>query len=183
MKLHINETPQVAVHRIKPDDEFPNNECLPVVHYKTVFTSMEKDVLEREMKKRFEKNNWTNTWVDSIYQYHHYHSNTHEVLGVCSGHAKVQLGGPDGVIVELMVGDVLVLPAGVAHKNVCSSPDFTCVGAYPDGIEYDIKKADHKEFSEDLECIKNVPLPETDPIFGKAGYVLEHWMINEEILM
>jgi uncharacterized protein YjlB len=35
-------------------------------------------------------------------------------------------------------GDVLLIPAGVAHKNVGASIDFKCVGAYPGGKEFDI---------------------------------------------
>ncbi|MBO0994440.1 cupin domain-containing protein [Bacillus sp. SD088] len=69
--------------------------------------------------------------------YHHYHSNTHEVLAVVSGWANLQLGGEKGVEVKVTKGDVIVLPAGTGHKLIEKSPEFGVVGAYPNGNKYD----------------------------------------------
>jgi uncharacterized protein YjlB len=33
----------------------------------------------------FERNGWSNNWDAGIYEYHHYHSITHEVLGIYKG--------------------------------------------------------------------------------------------------
>jgi hypothetical protein len=35
-----------------------------------------------------------NSWRDGVYDYVHYHSRIHEVLGIARGTGKVQLGGP-----------------------------------------------------------------------------------------
>ncbi len=59
---------------------------------------------------------------------HHFHSVTHECYAVFKGHSRLLLGrGPldpeteDDLLVELTVGDAIVLPAGVAH---CSRSSF-----------------------------------------------------------
>lgn len=181
MRKEINKTPQVAQHMVKPDGNFPNNPELPVLHYKAVFNVGDYN-LGDVIEKTFNGNNWGNSWRNGIFDYHHYHSITHEAIGVYKGHCRVQVGGPDGIILELMEGDVLLLPAGVAHKNVGCAGDFKCVGAYPDGRMYDIcyGKADEKEKAK--ESIQKTPLPATDPIYGEGGILLEHWMIKEEVL-
>ena len=60
------------------------------------------------------------------------------LLGVYSGTARVQLGGEGGMTHTIHPGDVIIIPAGVAHKNLGDSPDFGVVGAYPAGQQ--IKK-------------------------------------------
>ena len=37
----------------------------------------------------FETNRWGDFWRDGIYNYDHYHSRTHEVLGIARGSGKV----------------------------------------------------------------------------------------------
>jgi len=81
----------------------------------------------------FERNGWGGAWRNGIYAHHHYHSTTHEVLGVASGSVRVRLGGDSGKTVVLRAGDVVVVPAGVAHKSEGESPDLVVVGAYPQG--------------------------------------------------
>jgi mannose-6-phosphate isomerase-like protein (cupin superfamily) len=51
-------------------------------------------------------------WRDGIYDWIHYHSRTHEVLGIARGSAKAQFGGPKGRTVTLKAGDAAILPAG-----------------------------------------------------------------------
>ncbi len=58
-----------------------------------------------------EKNNWSNSWRNGIFNFHHYHSITHEVLGVHSGNAKVLLGGDRGILINAEKGDVIIIPA------------------------------------------------------------------------
>jgi uncharacterized protein YjlB len=48
------------------------------------------------LEKKFAANNWTNSWRWGVYPFHHYHSNTHEVLGVFRGSALLHLGGEKG---------------------------------------------------------------------------------------
>ena len=67
----------------------------------------------RAFRGRFKVNGWTRVWTDTIYDYTHFHSNAHEVLGIAEGKKTLRLGGDSGSLVRLKAGDMLVLPAGV----------------------------------------------------------------------
>jgi uncharacterized protein YjlB len=102
--------------------------------------------LQRPVLSLFERNGWTGAWTNGIYRDHHYHSNAREVLGIVAGRVRVELGGEGGQTVELATGDVVVIPAGVAHKNEGASPVLLVVGAYPRGQSPDMRRlcqADH----------------------------------------
>ena len=90
------------------------------------------------VEEMFDKNRWPSSWRNGIFGFHHYHSTAHEVLGVYGGAAKVQLGGEGGIICDLKIGDVVVIPAGVSHKKLSSTGDFRVVGAYPAGQSPDM---------------------------------------------
>ena len=62
----------------------------------------------------FETNGWARSWRDTVYDFVHYHSQIHEVMGVARGTAKIECGGLKGRVLSLKAGDVLVLPAGPA---------------------------------------------------------------------
>jgi uncharacterized protein YjlB len=161
-------------HEIIPENgPFPNNPRLPVLIYKGILELPDKDG-EKAVKQIFEGNKWGNVWTDSIFDYHHFHSIAHEVLGICAGSCNVMLGGPGSRRFSLEKGDVIIIPAGVAHKNLGSSDDFKCVGAYPGGADYDIKKGSPEEKAQAQENIKKVSLPEKDPVYGK-GPLQNYW--------
>src|SRR5262249_48780727 len=44
----------------------------------------------------FARNGWRGSWRNGIYDYLHYHSRTHEGLGVARGPARVRFGGARG---------------------------------------------------------------------------------------
>jgi len=150
--------------------DIPNNPDLPVIVYEGVF----RDQLD--MEPQFEQHNWTGIWTGDIYDYHHYHTNTHEVLGVKAGSATVLVGGDDGQRLELRAGDVVVFPAGTGHKKLDSSQDFEVVGAYPDGRTPDLKEKDPGKRAQAVNQIQNVPVPNTDPVYGEDGPLLHKWV-------
>lgn len=158
----------------KSDGYFPNNPHLPLLVYKGALLLHPADKASA-VKKVFESNGWANSWVNGIYDYHHYHSLTHEVLGVYCGRADVQLGGPHGVCVEISRGDVIIIPAGVAHKCLKHSDDFTVVAAYPHGKHYDMNYGTEHEHPFVDENIVRVPLPEKDPVYGAEGPMMKQW--------
>jgi uncharacterized protein YjlB len=160
-------------HILTGDEIFPNNARLPLLIYKKVFKDENAEKPE-EYEKLFGVNGWFNSWRNGIFDYHHYHSNTHEVLGIYGGFAKVQFGGSKGITMQVTTGDVVLIPAGVAHKCIGASDDFKCVGAYPDGKSYDINKGLKGERPGTDKNIENVPLPQADPI-GEHGELFEYW--------
>lgn len=161
---------QVKFIHLEDDSSIPNNESLAVVIYPGVF----KDNPER-IEETFNKNGWTNSWTNGVFDYHHYHSNTHEALGVRSGSAVILLGGDYGQELEFHTGDVAVLPAGTGHKKISASDDFQIVGAYPGGVSPNKKVGHLDERPYVLEDIQNTPLPLKDPVYGKKGPILENW--------
>jgi len=97
------------------DGSFPNSR-LPALFYRGAFATGRD--LGPAFENLFGRNGWTGSWRNGLYSFHHYHSTAHEVLGIHRGSVKVMLGGEKGRLVTLTAGDVIVIPAGVAHRNV-----------------------------------------------------------------
>jgi uncharacterized protein YjlB len=91
------------------------------------------------------------------------------------GRATVMLGGPSGQAFEIERGDVLVLPAGTGHCNQGSSSDLLVIGAYPNGMPWDIRRGDPAEHDEAVANIRAVPLPDADPVEGSNGALTQLW--------
>lgn len=157
--------------KFKRNGKFPNSDH-PLLIYKNVFSEEKTDA--DYMINHFMNYNWSNSWTGSVFDYHHYHSNTHEVLGVYKGFATLQFGGENGEQVSVEEGDVVVIPAGVAHKKISSSLDFAVVGAYPDGSDYDLMKENDDLAKADAQ-IANVSLPDNDPVYGKMEGLVSLW--------
>jgi|SRR6185503_45072 len=151
-------------YHFKDDGKIPNSKY-PVLLYRSAFELRGNDGAEW-LEKRFAEHNWANSWRNGVYSFHHYHSNTHEVLGVYAGSALLQLGGERGEKIEVTAGDILIIPAGVGHKNM-SSEGLGIVGAYPDGRDWDVKKGLPGERPTVDENIAKLPIPAADPLWGK----------------
>ncbi|TXK37875.1 cupin domain-containing protein [Pontibacter qinzhouensis] len=159
---------------LAPNQGIPNNAGLPLLLYQQVLQQQED--LVSAFKKAFAQNHWVGTWVNGVFDYHHYHSVAHEVLGVAAGTATLIFGGPGGEEIEVKAGDMVVLPAGTGHCRKHASADFKVVGAYPPGQQdYDICTATDN-MAEKQKNIANVKLPSTDPVSGKEGPLCQHWL-------
>jgi len=142
------------------------NSNLPVLLYRSVLAS-DTASKARTFREHFKANGWTGIWTDTIYDYLHFHSNAHEVLGIAEGKVTLRLGGARGSLLRLKAGDMLVLPAGVGHRRVSAS-EVKVIGAYPRGqSHYDMKREGHR--------VPKVALPLTDPFYGAGGPLTTAW--------
>ncbi len=175
MKDRIDTNPHLISFSLKRNKNFPNNH-LPVLIYKGCFLlPNQKNKAADIVQKIFISHGWSNSWRNGIYDFHHYHSTTHECLGISMGTATVILGGPGGKRIKLTKGDLLILPAGVGHKCSHASEDFQCVGAYPQGKDYDINYGTPAELKKNLMRIQKLSIPAGDPVFGKHGFLRSLW--------
>ena len=157
----------------KDNGVYPGS-VLPVLLYRAAIMADTHDrasVLERG----FAQNDWRNSWRNGVYSFAHYHSTAHEVLGVYNGLAKLRLGGEHGQTVEICSGDVILIPAGVAHQNIGASLDFGVVGAYPDGRHWDLLRGLPGERPKSDHTIATLPIPDYDPIYGAEGPLRRIW--------
>jgi uncharacterized protein YjlB len=166
--------PVVETYRFSDNGVVPNNKVLPLVVYRgAVPESGNRAAACEEM---FARHGWPDAWRNGIYSHHHYHSTAHEVLGIARGSARVRLGGDSGgETVDLRAGDVVVIPAGVAHKREAASGDLLVIGAYPRGQHPDLCRADPSRHEQALAAIAAVPLPDHDPVTGRDAPLLAAW--------
>lgn len=148
--------------RLTPNPPFPNSE-MPVQLYRNAVNGED---LAAEIESLFQRNGWQSTWRNGIFDYHHFHATAHEVLGCARGSVEVQLGGPNGETLTMQAGDIVVLPAGVAHNNLGHSEDYLIVGAYPPDQSADFEYGDDDRYFRALAAIEEVPLPLRDPVTG-----------------
>ena len=77
-----------------------------------------------------------------MYDFDHFHSTSHEVLGIASGKARLCFGheeNPQRVVEVLEKGDMIVMPAGVSHRILEDlEGGFQMVGSYPVGSNWDM---------------------------------------------
>jgi uncharacterized protein YjlB len=159
------------------DDGCVPNSHLPVIIYRGAVEAGGQDPAAA-IERRFARNHWTNSWRSGIYTFHHYHSTSHEVLGIVRGRARLRLGGEKGRDFDLRAGDVVVLPAGTGHRRLCKRGELLVVGAYPEGRDWDLIKADESDktvHAAAMKRIADVPLPMLDPVNGAAGPAVELW--------
>jgi uncharacterized protein YjlB len=171
--------PTIETYSFADDGEAPNS-TLPLVVYRGALPE-ERD-RAATCEALFARNNWPHSWRNGIYPYHHYHSTAHEVLGIARGSARVRLGGESGRIVELRAGDVVVIPAGVAHKREAATGDLVVIGSYPRGQHPDMCCAGADRPDHIAVNIAAVPLPATDPVTGTAAPLLERWTPKSHIV-
>ena len=168
----------VICETLTGDDQIPNNQKLPLLVHPKAFSVLNNDLVST-CESLFTANSWQGCWRNGIFSYHHYHSMAHEVLGICMGTAKVQFGGRRGIIFSVSKCDIVIIPAGVGHKNLGASSDLCVVGAYPPNqipdLCYDKATSNPDDRLQIIRNIQRGSLPSTDPVYGTDGPLLKYW--------
>jgi uncharacterized protein YjlB len=152
--------------KFRDDGYIPNSPKLPLLYYRRVLRFSRKYDPAATLEVVFNAHSWGQAWRNGIYDFVHYHSMIHEVLGVARGSAVLRLGGNKGKTVTVAVGDVIVVPAGVGHECLKPRRDFLVVGAYPPSGTYNECRGSFQERDKAIRSIRRVSVPKQNPIFG-----------------
>ena len=156
------------------DDGLVPNNPLPFLIYKGAI-DVNGGEPEQAIEELFGGHGWGDMWRNGIYDYAHYHSTAHEVLGIAKGHARVRFGGERGREIEVSAGDVAILPAGTGHQCLSASRDLSVVGAYPAGQKMEITRPTPENHAKALKTIQRVGIPKADPVMGNNGPLVRLW--------
>jgi uncharacterized protein YjlB len=160
--------------RFRDDGIVPNHPSWPLIVYRGAVRFAAKLDPAAVLEDLFEENGWGDSWRNGIYDYVHYHSGIHEVLGIARGTGKVQFGGKLGKTIALKAGDIAVLPAGTGHRCLSASEEFLVVGAYPPAGKYD-ECTTSEDHDPALKTIPRVGRPRKDPVYGSKGPLVTAW--------
>jgi uncharacterized protein YjlB len=158
----------------KDDGLVPNHPRWPLIIYRGTVGLDERHDPAALIEDLFEANGWGDTWRNGIYDYVHYHSRIHEVLGIARGKGRVCFGGKKGRIFTLKARDVAILPAGTGHQGLSADNDFLVVGAYPPSGTCD-ECTTAEDIPRALKTIPKVPRPRKNPIYGPNRPLPKLW--------
>jgi uncharacterized protein YjlB len=159
--------------RFRTGGETPNNPW-PLLVYRSAVRLDDAYDPAAIFEDLFAGNGWKGNWRDGMYDWLHFHSNTHEVLGVARGRLLARFGGAQGRKIGVKAGDVIVLPAGTGHYRVRKSADLLIVGAYPGARRYD--ECEPEDIDDTLRArVRRVPPPRKDPVYGAKGPLFGAW--------
>jgi uncharacterized protein YjlB len=165
----------VQAFRFEDDGETPNNPRLPLVVYRAAVKLAGEHDPAVPFERAFARHGWGDGWRNGIYPFLHFHTATHEVLGIARGRATVEFGGARGQALTVEAGDVVVLPAGTGHRRIEASGDLLVVGAYPRNASFDQKRPGQVDHKKAVAAIAEVPMPEMDPVHGREGPLMTLW--------
>ncbi|QKX62314.1 uncharacterized protein TRUGW13939_09473 [Talaromyces rugulosus] len=163
---------KVSQHQIPAWGRTPNTSIQnkPLLIYHSAFTASPSQ-LSTHLK---EINVVVPHWQYTMYSQSHFHSTSHEVLGIVSGRARLCFGGeanPARVEPVVQSGDLIVVPAGVSHRLLEDlDGHFGLLGSYPAGKDWDmcygVESEDDDQITKD---ISQQAWFDRDPLYGDDG--------------
>jgi uncharacterized protein YjlB len=160
--------------RFRRDGSTPNNR-VPLIVYRTPVAFPRRSDPAAVLEELFAAHGWHSSWRNGMYDFLHFHTRTHEVLGIARGHLRAEFGGSVGKTITLKAGDVVVLPAGTGHRRLAASSDLLVVGAYPGRGSYDEPEPGDIHHAKAIRDIDRVASPRQDPVYGKSGPLMTLW--------
>jgi uncharacterized protein YjlB len=121
----------------------------------------------------FESNGWSRSWRDTVYDFVHYHSQVHEVMGVAMVTAN-RVRWEQGASSRRETWRRNILSAGSGHRLIEFSRNFLVVGAYPERCTYD-KCTDSRERLNAVKRVARVAKPAKDLVYGQNGPLMQRW--------
>lgn len=160
---------EITARQIPRWERLPNTSIQkkPVIIYYGVF-----DATSAQLSRRLEEiGEVTPQWEYTMYSRTHFHSTTHEVLGVVAGRARLCFGGeknPRRFEPTVQRGDLIIVPAGVGHRLLDDKGDepFKMIGAYPPQKQWDMCYGRPGE-EEKVQGIQHVEWFKRDPLYGE----------------
>lgn len=127
------------------------------------------------IKRVFASHRWDAVSVGGIATHPQYHSTAHTALGAVEGSTTLQLGGDQGQKIRFAKGDVLIIPAGAAYRNLGVENQIRCVLACPYGQTPDYYRGELGERPSADAHIAAISLPTEDPLFGPLDGIMPLW--------
>ncbi|KZF26120.1 hypothetical protein L228DRAFT_242531 [Xylona heveae TC161] len=173
------------IYYVAPTPTSPNS-VFPLLVYRNVL----KHTAPEDILDTIEPNGWKKGGQWTTYKIPHYHTTVHETYGIIRGSSTYSMGKTDfdpefneqgqenGLKLHVSVGDVFVVPAGVSHCSLDSEGDYEFIGLYsPEDKQFDMNmgKAPPERTKILAEKCENLPIPDSDPIYGKSGPLPRIW--------
>jgi len=165
----------VAITCTFADDGIIPDNSLPLILYRSAIDLAGSPDPELITENTFAANGWGGLWRNGIYAYAHYHSMIHEAMGVARGNVTVRLGGDNGQAIDIVAGDVVILPAATGHQRLAQSPNVVLIGTYPPRGKYNLCRGTKTEHAKAVVSIPKVPRPAVVPVFGRNGPLTILW--------
>ena len=167
--------PDVQAFRFEDDGETPNNPRLPLVVYRAAVKLAGEHDPAAPFERAFARHGWGDGWRNGIYPFLHFHTATHEVLGIARGRATVEFGGAKGQALDGRGGRRR--RAAGRHRPSAHLGERRSSGRRRLSAQRFIRpeaagQVDHKKA---VAAIAEVPLPEMDPVHGREGPLMTLW--------
>jgi hypothetical protein len=99
--LRLARAREPNLFRFNDDGETPNNPKWPLVIYRSPVDLRGEFDPAAIFEDLFASNGWTESWRDGVYDFLHFHTRTHEALGIARGTAQIEFGGVKGKRLQL----------------------------------------------------------------------------------